>query len=883
VNYVQRDVKGVSILAPEGMSDNAVFIIGSKYARKKGVPVTERETSIEQIYERLALAWTNAGLKHKLLSPEESSKFKAAAKQALENQIFAPNSPQWFNVGLWDKYGINGGAKGGWHRGEPVLNNYEYPQAHACNIFPVEDSLESIMDLLQNETTAFRNGAGSGCNLSKLRGKNELLSGGGLSSGMLSFMQILDANAGKIRSGGETRRSACMRICDLDHPEVEDFIGFKLREQKKVQVLVEGQKHFNPPDCPWPSMNLPSFTYDFDSEAYQTVSGQNANNSVRIPDSFMQMKDDDEFSLLARKDHRIVKSVKKKDLFDQIAYAAWACADPGVHFSDHIAKWHTTPKEGPIAASNPCSEYLYLNNTACNLGSINLLKFWNRHTKTFDTKGYIEAIQLLTRVLDITVDMAGYVSKEMSERSVYYRTLGLGYTNLGALLMHMGLAYDSDEGRSVAAALMSLITSTAYTYSANECKKRASTPQWFQKNRTYVLKVIGMHLEAARNIFKSTDLSPLGPDFAKIVVDSAERAADLSLRHGIRNAQVSLLAPTGTISFALDCDTTGIEPALALLIHKQLSGGGSLTIVNQSVDSGLQALGYSERDRKEYINTLERTGELPPLSNPEHDKVFQTSFGKNPLSWQAHVKMLAAVQPHMSGAASKTINLPESATDNDVKDIIQMCWELEVKAVSIYRDGCKFSQPMNAVKKTEPTLSKLTAAFDSAKFDPIKIPLLQKRPKSVRQSETTVCGIGGSEIALTVGHYDNSTPAEIWAKMGKAGSFAHGMIDAYCKLWSIAIQYGVPLEKLISAFRYIEFPPNGLVQDHPAIKTANSVIDYIAQHMLYRYQTSSDSIPVKMQGSKLCPNCGNLGVSVPLHLTGNCLTCSNCGYNTGCG
>ncbi|UYL09640.1 vitamin B12-dependent ribonucleotide reductase [Bdellovibrio sp. SKB1291214] len=682
------DMKNVE--APEGWSQLAVEIAASKYFRKSGVPKTNHEKSVRQLVDRVVTAIAASALKQGgyFKTKKEADIFKNELKYILLSQRAAFNSPVWFNAGLFEAYKIVSPSEHyAWDAKkksiQPTKNAYERPQCSACFIQSVDDSIDGIFELAKNEARLFKYGSGTGSNFSTLRSKYEPLNSGGHSSGLISFLEVLDRGAGAIKSGGTTRRAAKMVVVDIDHPEVLDFIEWKMNEEQKAKLLIQA-----------------GLSADFEGEAYKTVSGQNANNSVRVTDQFMKsVQNEKPWKLLARVSGKVVREVPSADVWKKINHAAWMCADPGIQFHDTINKWHTCPNTNEIRSSNPCSEYMFLDDSACNLASINLVKFLNADG-SFDFESFIHTARTLFIAQEVLVDYSSYPTEKIAQHSHDYRPLGLGFANLGSLLMRKGIPYDSDEGRAWAGSITSLMTGVAYLTSAEMARAKGAFAG-FKKNRTPMINVMKMH-EKALNKIAWKNL-PEGLDKAarnlwKAVVYNGGK-------YGFRNAQATVVAPTGTIGLLMDCDTTGIEPDFSLIKLKKLVGGGEIQIVNQSVKSALKVLDYDERQIESIVAFIAEHNTLVgcPEFKHEHLPVFDCANaapGGRVLSPESHVTMMAAVQPFISGAISKTVNLPHSATEDDIGRIYFLAWELGVKAVAVYRDGSKLSQPLNVKKKS---------------------------------------------------------------------------------------------------------------------------------------------------------------------------------------
>ena len=680
--------------APEDWSQLAVDIAASKYFRKLGVPGSKHEISIKQLVQRVVGAIENSALKQQgyFANKNEAAIFANELKFILLSQRGAFNSPVWFNAGLWESYKIDSPSEHfAWDeknkKVQTTHNAYIRPQCSACFIQSVDDSIEAIFDLAKTEAKLFKYGSGTGSNFSKIRSRYELTGAGGYSSGLLSFLEVLDKGAGAIKSGGTTRRAAKMVVVDIDHPEVLDFIDWKMREEQKAHLLI--------------SAGLSS---DFEGEAYRTVSGQNANNSVRVTDEFMRAVENEKpWKLKARLTGKTLRELPAGEVWQKISHAAWMCADPGVQFHSTINKWHTCPNSGAIHSSNPCSEYMFLDDSACNLASINLVKFLNPDG-SFDFEGFIHTARILFIAQEVLVDYSSYPTAKIAQNAHDFRTLGLGFANLGSLLMRKGLAYDSDEGRAWAAALTAMMTGVAYLTSAEMARAKGAFAG-FRKNKAPMLKVMGMHEKALKNI----EWSYLPEGLPAAVKTLWKAVLYNGKKYGFRNAQATVVAPTGTIGLLMDCDTTGIEPDFSLIKNKKLAGGGEVQIVNQAVPQALQSLGYTAEKIETILAYLEKNYSLQgcPDLRPEDLPVFDCATagdGQRVLSPESHLKMMAAVQPFISGAISKTVNLPNSATREDISRIYILAWKLGIKAVAVYRDGSKQSQPLNATAASDFTM-----------------------------------------------------------------------------------------------------------------------------------------------------------------------------------
>ena len=906
---------------PAGWSQLATDIVVSKYFRKAGLHGKKElgERSVRQVVHRLARTIREAG-EHfggYFATVKDADTFEAELSHLLVHQYGAFNSPVWFNCGLWHRYEISGaGGNFAWKEESKadspdeiyeVANNYERPQCSACFIQAVNDDLMSIYDLAKSEARLFKYGSGTGTNFSAIRGKQEKLSGGGTSSGLMSFLEVLDRAAGSTKSGGTTRRAAKMVCLDMDHPEIEDFINWKVREEKKAQILIQG-----------------GYASDFNGDAYHTVSGQNSNNSVRVSDDFMRASSSGgSWQTRARTTGEVVDTLSAKDLWRQIAEAAWHCADPGVQYDSTINRWHTCPNTARINASNPCSEYMFLDDSACNLSSLNLTKFL-REDGSFDLEGYRHAVRIFFVAQEILVDFSSYPTRGIAKNSHDYRPLGLGFANLGTLLMLQGIPYDSDEGRATAGALTAIMCGHAYRVSAEMAAAKGPFAG-FAKNREPMLRVMGMHRDAAYAIDRERCPEVLW----RAACEDWDAAVRLGQQHGYRNAQATVLAPTGTIGLLMDCDTTGIEPDFALVKFKKLAGGGYFKIVNQSVPEALRRLGYAEHEVQEIVayvsgtNTLlaaphvnraslkarglsnedlakieaaipgvfdlelafgpwilgeesyDRLGvpaesrarlgfsllrhlgftpaeieeanetiigrmtvEDAPHLRIEHYAVFDCAnrcgkHGRRFLAPMAHVKMMSAAQPFLSGAISKTVNLPNDATVDDVQKIYEEGWRLGLKAVALYRDGCKMSQPLSATSSSEGKAEvheAKSACGDTASASTIAVVRptgVRVRMPKKRSGFTQEARVGGHKIFLRTGEYLDGTLGEIFIDMHKEGAAFRSLMNCFAMAVSVGLQYGVPLETYVEQFTFTRFEPQGMVEGHDNIKLATSIVDYI--------------------------------------------------------
>jgi ribonucleoside-diphosphate reductase alpha chain len=1050
-----------AVEVPTGWSQVASDVLAQKYFRKAGIPAVlkrvkekgvpeflwrsvaddaalaklpaeERivgETSAKQVFDRLAGAWAYWGWKGGYFSTEADAKsYYDEMRFMLARQMAAPNSPQWFNTGLHWAYGIDGPSQGHYYvdHESGVLTKsssaYEHPQPHACFIQSVKDDLVGdggIMDLWVREARLFKYGSGTGTNFSSLRGEGEKLSGGGKSSGLMGFLKIGDRAAGAIKSGGTTRRAAKMVIADMDHPDIEAFINWKVIEEQKVASLVAGSKAHelrlneiftairqwdgsaedsvdpgkNPalkaaiksakkamiPDTytnrilqyakqGYTSIEFPTYDVDWDSEAYITVSGQNSNNSVRVTDDFLKaVKDDADWALIRRTDGKVAKTVKARELWDQVGHAAWACADPGIQFHDSVNAWHTCPEDGAIRGSNPCSEYMFLDDTACNLASMNLLTFFANGK--FDAESYIHASRLWTVTLEISVMMAQFPSKEIAQRSYDFRTLGLGYANIGGLLMNMGFSYDSDEGRALCGALTAIMTGVAYATSA-EMAAELGAFSGYERNKAHMLRVIRNHRAAAwsKASYEAVNVNPVALDAAncpdQTLVTLARSAWDEALalgeKHGFRNAQTTVIAPTGTIGLVMDCDTTGIEPDFALVKFKKLAGGGYFKIINQSVPAALEKLGYSTSQAAEIVayavghgsigncaginptalighgfgpRELEKieaalpsafdirfvfnqwtlgeefctqslgipaeklndptfdllrhlgftkaqidaandhvcgtmTLEGAPFLKAEHYSVFDCANpcgkkGTRYLSVNAHIYMMAAAQSFISGAISKTINMPNSASIEETLAAYELSHSLGIKANALYRDGSKLSQPLAAalIEDDEEAEEILATGSMQEKAAVLAEKIVEKiiikeiirtnREKlpERRKGYTQKAIVGGHKVYLRTGEYGDGRLGEIFIDMHKEGAGFRAMMNNFAIAVSVGLQYGVPLEEFVEAFTFTRFEPAGMVQGNDSIKNATSILDYIFRELAISYLDRTDLAHVKPTGA----------------------------------
>ena len=804
------DQKGIH--APVTWSDNSINIAASKYFR---VINGRRESSIDGMIRRVCHWISHRGLELGYLdTSEEATQLEESLSYLMVQQMAAFNSPVWFNVGV-----------------------RQPPQCSACFIQSISDDMESILALATSEGRLFKGGSGTGTNLSALRGSHERLSGGGIASGPVSFMRAFDALAGVIKSGGTTRRAAKMVILNLDHPDILDFIECKVREEDKAYALIrEGYS--------------PNFDGTDPDSAYASIAYQNANHSVRIPDAFMEavVKDGD-WKTYNRTDHSVAATYKARDLWRKLAYAAWRCGDPGVQFDDITNDWHTSPMAGRINASNPCSEYLYLDDSACNLASINLMKFLDPKGG-FDMDLFREAVRTMILAMEIVVDASSYPTSTIAQNSHDYRPLGLGYANLGALLMHYGLAYDSDAGRTLAGSVSAMLSAEGYHMSA-EIAKRVGPFAGFDKNRSPMLRVMNKHAKAAEQIPLN---DPRLTEYVHTAVDRWHETVKAGELWGYRNGQISVIAPTGTIGLLMGCDTLGLEPELSLVKTKNLVGGGTMRMVNRTVENGLSSLGYTPEQINAIKRHLETTGHLEaaPDLKPEHLPVFDTALapagGTRTIPPMGHLKMLAAVQPFLSGGASKTINLPNEATVEDIEKIYLEGWRLGIKSIALYRDGCKASQPYETGK------GKATTGTGRA-------PKRERLPDE-RKAITHHFQVGGHDGYVTVGLYPDGRPGELFFRVTKEGSTVNGLMDSLGISMSMALQHGVPLKDLVRKLAHMRFEPAGAT-NNPKIRFAKSIPDYVARWMAIEFLSEDERRAIGLEGPAAEGNGNGHGTSTP--------------------
>ncbi|MDR6864470.1 vitamin B12-dependent ribonucleotide reductase [Phycicoccus sp. 3266] len=779
---------------PDFWSINASTIVTTKYFRG-AVGTPQREQSLKQLIDRVVLTYVKAGKDHGYFAnAEDAEVFEHELTYALLHQVFSFNSPVWFNVGTKSPQ-----------------------QVSACFILAVDDSMDSILNWYKEEGKIFQGGSGAGLNLSRIRSSKELLSSGGTASGPVSFMRGADASAGTIKSGGATRRAAKMVVLDVDHPDIEEFVETKAREEDKIRALRDA-----------------GFDMDLGGKDITSVQYQNANNSVRVSDEFMRaVEEGTTFGLRARQTGEVIEEVDARELFTKIAKAAWECADPGLQYDDTINDWHTNPETGRITASNPCSEYMSLDNSSCNLASLNLLKFL-KDDDTFDAVTFQKVAELVITAMDISICFADFPTEAIGKTTVDYRQLGIGYANLGALLMATGHGYDSDGGRALAATITSLLTGAAYKRSA-EIAAVVGPYAGYARNADAHKRVMRKH-QAANDAIRTLDVMDKG------IHQAATKAWDdvvkLGEKNGYRNAQASVLAPTGTIGFMMDCDTTGIEPDFSLVKFKKLVGGGSMQIVNLTIPRALKKLGYTEETIEAIVEYIADKGHVidAPGLKPEHYEVFDTAMGARAISPMGHVRMMAAVQPFLSGAISKTVNLPEDATVEQIEDVHLQGWKLGLKAIAVYRDNCKVGQPLSdggsAAKDKAADKAAEAAAPVVEKVVEYR-PVRRRLPKR-RQSQTTSFAVGGAEGYLTAGTYENGELGELFLKFGKQGSTLAGVMDAFSIAVSVGLQYGVPLETFVEKFTNLRFEPAGMTDD-PDVRMAQSLMDYVFRRLALDY------------------------------------------------
>ena len=784
---------------PDFWSVNASTIVTTKYFRG-AVGTDVREWSLKQLIDRVVKTYTKAGIDHGYFATDgDAEVFEHELTWLLVNQYFSFNSPVWFNVGTASPQ-----------------------QVSACFILSVDDSMDSILNWYKEEGFIFKGGSGAGLNLSRIRSSKELLSSGGTASGPVSFMRGADASAGTIKSGGATRRAAKMVVLDVDHPDIEEFVMTKAKEEDKIRALRDA-----------------GFDMDLGGADITSVQYQNANNSVRVTDEFMRaVEDGTEFGLRARETGEVIETVDARDLFRKISQAAWECADPGLQYDDTINDWHTNPETGRITASNPCSEYMSLDNSSCNLASLNLLKFL-KDDDTFDAALFAKAVEFIITAMDISICFADFPTEPIGDTTRDYRQLGIGYANLGALLMAMGLGYDSEGGRSMAAALTSLMTGTSYKRSA-ELAGIVGPYAGYARNADAHKRVMRKH-QAANDVVRI--LHTEDGRVHKLATQAWADVIKTGEKNGFRNAQASVLAPTGTIGFMMDCDTTGIEPDFSLVKFKKLVGGGSMQIVNQTIPRALKKMGYQEEQIEAIVAYIGEHGHVvdAPGLKTEHYEIFDTAMGARSLKPMGHVRMMAAAQPFLSGAISKTVNLPESATVEEIEDVYMQSWKLGLKATAIYRDNCKVGQPLSdgGGKAKKDAADKADAAAEAKVVEKVVYAPVRKRLPKSRTARTTSFTVGGAEGYMTSGAHDDGTLGEVFLKLGKQGSTLAGVMDAFSIAVSVGLQYGVPLETYVSKFTNLRFEPAGLTDD-PDVRMSQSIMDYIFRRLALDYLSFED-------------------------------------------
>ncbi|RYC10502.1 vitamin B12-dependent ribonucleotide reductase [Nocardioides zhouii] len=784
---------------PDFWSVNASTIVTTKYFRG-AVGTDVREWSLKQLIDRVVKTYTKAGIDHGYFATDgDAEVFEHELTWLLVNQYFSFNSPVWFNVGTASPQ-----------------------QVSACFILSVDDSMDSILNWYKEEGFIFKGGSGAGLNLSRIRSSKELLSSGGTASGPVSFMRGADASAGTIKSGGATRRAAKMVVLDVDHPDIEEFVMTKAKEEDKIRALRDA-----------------GFDMDLGGVDITSVQYQNANNSVRVTDEFMRaVEDGAEFGLRARSTGEVIETVDARDLFRKISQAAWECADPGLQYDDTINDWHTNPETGRITASNPCSEYMSLDNSSCNLASLNLLKFL-KDDDTFDAALFAKAVEFIITAMDISICFADFPTEPIGDTTRDYRQLGIGYANLGALLMAMGLGYDSEGGRSMAAALTSLMTGTSYKRSA-ELAGIVGPYAGYARNADAHKRVMRKH-QAANDVVRLVHTED--GRVHKLATQAWADVIKTGEKNGFRNAQASVLAPTGTIGFMMDCDTTGIEPDFSLVKFKKLVGGGSMQIVNQTIPRALKKMGYQEEQIEAIVAYIGEHGHVvdAPGLKTEHYEIFDTAMGARSLKPMGHVRMMAAAQPFLSGAISKTVNLPESATVEEVEDVYMQSWKLGLKATAIYRDNAKVGQPLSdgGGKAKKDAADAADAAVEAKVVEKVVYAPVRKRLPKSRTARTTSFTVGGAEGYMTSGAHDDGTLGEVFLKLGKQGSTLAGVMDAFSIAVSVGLQYGVPLETYVSKFTNLRFEPAGLTDD-PDVRMSQSIMDYIFRRLALDYLSFDD-------------------------------------------
>lgn len=778
---------------PDFWSLNASTIVTTKYFRG-AVGTEQREQSLKQLLDRVVLTYVAAGKEHGYFATDADAEiFEHELTHMLLHQVFSFNSPVWFNVGTSSPQ-----------------------QVSACFILAVDDSMDSILNWYREEGLIFKGGSGAGLNLSRIRSSKELLrSSGGTASGPVSFMRGADASAGTIKSGGATRRAAKMVVLDVDHPDVVEFVETKEREEEKIRVLRDA-----------------GFDMDLGGSDITSVQYQNANNSVRVNDEFMRaVEEGTDFGLRARTNGEVIETIDANELWGKIAKAAWACADPGIQYDSIINDWHTTPEAGRITASNPCSEYMHLDNSSCNLASLNLLKFLSEDGSSFDVEKFVKSTELIITAMDISICFADFPTEAIGETTRAYRQLGIGYANLGALLMASGLAYDSEGGRALAASITSLMTGTSYRRSA-ELAGVVGAYDGYAQNAAPHTRVMRKHLAA------NDDIRTLHAMDIAVQREATKQWADnlkIGEKNGWRNAQASVLAPTGTIGFMMDCDTTGIEPDFSLVKFKKLVGGGSMQVVNQTIPVALKKLGYTGETIEAIVEYISEKGHVidAPGLKTEHYEVFDCAVGERAIKPMGHVRMMAAAQPFLSGAISKTVNMPESSTVDEIADVYFQGWKLGLKALAVYRDNCKVGQPLSSQKSQDDKAKASTEETTEVKTVVVEKPIRRRLPKS-RAAITTSFSVGGAEGYMTSGAHENGELGEIFLKLGKQGSTLAGVMDAFSIATSIGLQYGVPLETFVQKFTNLKFEPAGLTDDSD-VRMAQSIMDYVFRRLALDY------------------------------------------------
>lgn len=908
------EMKDVEV--PKPWSQLATNIAASKYFRKAGVPGKKGyESSVRELIFRVTDTIAAHGQKNGYFaSDEDAETFKLDLQWLLLHQYGAFNSPVWFNIGLFHQYGISGnGSNHAWEGGKTykkIDNQYERPQGSACFIQSVEDDLASIFQLATNESNLFKYGSGTGSNMSALRGANEKLSGGGQSSGLLSFLKVLDAAAGAIKSGGTTRRAAVMRCLDADHPEIIDFIDWKVKEESKAQALV-----------------AQGYSSDFNGEAYATVSGQNSNNSVRLSDEFMKaIEADGDWQTINRTTKDINETYKARDIYQKICEAAWSCADPGLQFDTTINSWHTCRNSAPIRASNPCSEFMFVDDSACNLASLNLEKFFDNGT--FDITAFQNACRTFLVAQDILVDFSSYPTKKIARNSHEFRPLGLGYANLGTLLMLAGYPYDSTKGRAVAGLVSAIMTGHAYEVSAEMAKKIGSFER-LEENREVMCGVMEKHRDSLSNDFYKIKDNKLIDSLNKAAAKCWKNVVEAGNKQGFRNAQVTVLAPTGTIGLLMDCATTGVEPAFSLVMWKKLAGGGVIPMVNQAVPRVLARLGYDDAQISTITKHIETNTTIEGCEElkSEHVAIFDCAMpsgkGTRLIAPMGHVMMMAAIQPFISGAISKTVNMPNQSTVEDISSIYMESWKLGLKAIAIYRDGSKGSQPLSTAPSKEDKNNLDTIQYLKDEIEKLQnfYDKKQKKNKALdwgsskhlpheRRGRTWEFKVSGTKVFLRSGENPDGSLGEIFIDLGyKEGSTVRALMNQFAISISFSLQHGVPLEKLVERFSFTKFEPHGHVSGHPYLKNATSLIDAIFRILGYQYlgrtdffqitppsiengvgattsntegqnspQPAQDRQPVMTNDHIPCGECGG----IEFLRTGTCYVCMTCGASQGC-